>query len=210
MSADTNASWSFTESLPVDDDVMLAARARASSLGVAAVPTSVAALLTVLAASRGAQTAVEVGSGAGISTVALLRGMKSTGVLTTIDKDLDHLKATRTALSDAGLLGNRLRPITGKAAEVLPRLTKDAYDIVFIDADKANYADYVDHALRLLRSGGLLIINDALDEHRLAQPTSREPSTQIMRQILKRLDQEENVQSTVLPVGTGLLVAVKQ
>ncbi|WP_026530287.1 O-methyltransferase [Haematomicrobium sanguinis] len=209
MSVDKSASWSFTESLPVEDEVLLAARSRAADLGVAAVPASVASLLTVLAASRGAQTAVEVGSGAGISTLALLRGMKPTGVLTAIDKDLDHLKATRVALAEDGIVGNRLRPITGKAAEVLPRLTKDAYDIVFLDADKPNYADYVDHGLRLLRAGGLLIINDALDEHQVSQPTSRKPSTQIMRAIIKKLSQEEGVRSTLLPVGTGLIVAVK-
>lgn len=210
MSADKSASWSFTEGLPTEDDVLLRARERSQELGVTPVSTGTAAALTVLAASSKAHTVVEIGSGAGVSGVCLLRGLNSSSVLTTIDSDVDHLRAAREAFSEAGIPGNRTRTISGRAADVLPRLTDVAYDIVFIDADKPSYPAYVDQAIRLLKPGGLLIINDALDHDKVANPTIRDSTTNILRQVGRTIRENESLVSALLPTGHGLMLAVKQ
>ena len=75
MSADKQTNWSYTEALPFEDEVLLRARERSHELGVHPVSTGVGAALTVLAASAKAQTVVEVGTGAGVSGVCLLRGL---------------------------------------------------------------------------------------------------------------------------------------
>ena len=136
MSADKSTSWSYAEDLPAEDEVLLHARERSFELGVTPVGPGVGAVLTVLAAASKAQTAVEIGTGAGVSGVCILRGLGPHAVLTTIDVDVEHLKAAREAFQEAGSPANRTRTISGRAGDVLPRLTDGAYDLVFIDADK--------------------------------------------------------------------------
>ncbi|MDN6178892.1 MAG: class I SAM-dependent methyltransferase, partial [Micrococcaceae bacterium] len=183
MSSDKHSSWSYTEALPVEDDVITRARERAYELGVDPVGPGFASLLQVLAANSKARTVVEVGAGAGISGLSLLRGLSPQAVFTTIDIDVDHLNAARQAYLDAGIPANRTRTIGGRARDVLPRLTDGAYDLVFIDADKQNLMEYAEHGVRLLRTGGMLIINDALDGDRVPQPAVRDRSTVAARNV---------------------------
>ncbi|WP_323959003.1 methyltransferase domain-containing protein [Arthrobacter sp. JZ12] len=210
MSAQKQANWSYTEGLPVEDDVLLRARDRSYELGVTPVSTGIAAALTVLAAAAKAMTVVEVGAGAGVSGVCLLRGMGAHSVLTTIDSDVDHLRAAREAYAEAGIPGNRTRTISGRAADVLPRLTDGAYDLVFLDADKGNLPLYADQAVRLLKPGGTLLINDALDGGKVPDPAVRDTSTNTLRQVGKTLRANEQLATSLLPAGNGLLVAVKR
>ncbi len=210
MSADKSTSWSYTEALPVEDLVLRRARERSHELGLFPVSPGVAAALTVLAATSKAQTAVEVGTGAGVSGVSLLRGLGPRAVLTTIDPDVDHLKAAREAFSEAGSPANRTRTISGRAQDVLPRLTDAAYDLVFIDADKPSFPEYAEQAIRLLKSGGLLIINDALDKDRVSDPAIRESSTVVLRRVGKMIREHDALTSAMLSTGDGLLLAVKR
>ncbi|MHA7263990.1 O-methyltransferase [Arthrobacter sp. TMN-37] len=210
MAADKQSSWSYTEGLPEEDDVLLRARDRSHELGVTPVSPGVGAALTVLAAGSKAQTAVEVGAGAGVSGVCLLRGLGRSAVLTTIDSDVDHLRTAREAYAEAGIPGNRTRTISGRAADVLPRLTDAAYDLVFLDADKPNLPLYVDQAIRLLKPGGMLIVNDALDSDRVAEPAVRDASTNTLRQVGRTIREHDRLMSTMLPTGSGLLLAVKR
>ncbi|WP_394939150.1 O-methyltransferase [Psychromicrobium sp. YIM B11713] len=210
MSADKSNSWSYTEGLPVEDEILLRARERSHELGVSAIGAATGALLSVLAASSKAQTAVEIGAGTGVSGIYLLRGLSPQAVLTSIDGDIEHLKAARESFVEAGFPANRTRTISGRASDVLPRLTDAAYDLVFINADKAAYPLYVEQAVRLLKSGGLLVINDALDQDRVAEPAVREPSTVVLRQVGKTIRENEDLVSSLVPTGAGILLAVKR
>ena len=189
---------------------MLRARERSFELGVTPIGPGVGAVLTVLAAASKAQTAVEIGTGAGVSGVCLLRGLGPQSVLTTIDVDVEHLRAAREAFSEAGSPANRTRTISGRAGDVLPRLTDRAYDLVFIDADKPGLPGYVEQAIRLLKPAGLLIVNDALDKDKVANPASREATTVVLRQVGKAIRDDDRLASAMLPTGDGLLVAVKR
>ncbi|MFJ3956331.1 O-methyltransferase [Arthrobacter sp. NPDC090010] len=210
MSTDKSASWSFSEGLPEEDQVLLRARERAFELGVTAVSPGTGTALSVLAATAKARTAVEIGTGAGVSGVYLLRGLSPHAVLTSIDHDVEHLRAARVAFAEAGVPANRTRTISGKAQDVLPRLTDGAYDLVFIDADKGNAPFYVQQALRLLKPGGIALLNDALDRDRVANPANRDQVTVTLRQLIKGLRDDEKVLTTVFTVGDGLLAAVKR
>lgn len=210
MSTDKQSSWAYTEALPDEDEVLQRARERSHELGVIPVSSGVAAALTVLAAGSKAQTVVEIGAGAGVSGVCLLRGLGPQAVLTTIDSDVDHLRAAREAYAEAGVPGNRTRTISGRAADVLPRLTDAAYDLVFVDADKPGLPSYVEQSVRLLKPGGMLILNDALDHGKVADPAVREGSTNILRQVGKAVRDNDELFSVILPTGDGLLLAVKK
>src|SRR6185312_10620878 len=100
--------------------------------------------------------------------------------------------------------------ISGRAQDVLPRLTDGAYDLVFIDADKPSFPEYVEQAVRLLKQGGLLIINDALDKDRVSDPAIREAGTATLRRVGRMIRDNEALTSTILPTGDGLLLAVKR
>ena len=90
-----------------------------------------------------------------------------------------------------------------------PRLTDNAYDLVFIDADKPSFVLYAEQAVRLLKPGGLLIINGALDNGRVADPAAREPLTATMRQVGRLIRDNDRLVSALLPTGDGLQLAVK-
>ena len=141
--------------------------------------------------------------------MCILRGLGPQAVLTTIDSDVDHLRAAREAYAEAGVPGNRTRTISGRAADVLPRLTDAAYDLVFIDADKAGLPLYANQAIRLLKPGGMLMLNDALDQDKVADPAIRDQTTNILRQVGRTIRDHDQLVTALLPTGQGLLLAVK-
>ena len=93
---------------------------------------------------------------------------------------------------------------------MLPRLSDGAYDLVFIDADKVEYAEYVEQGLRLLRHGGVLAVDNALWHDRSADPANSDEDTEAIRSALTSVQENEDLIVSLLPVGDGLLVAVKR
>lgn len=207
---DKHASWAFAESRPEEDEVLLRARERSAELGIEPVSEGTAALLTVLAATSSPATVVEIGTGAGVSGTAMMRGLPASSVLTTIDTDAEALRAAREAFTEAGHPANRTRMITGRSRTVLPRLSSRSYDMVLIDADHASLMFHLEQAARLLRPGGLLIVNDALDQDRVPRPAVRESSTLAARQLGRAVREDEQWLSALTPTGTGVLLAVRR
>lgn len=204
-----HSSWAYAEEHTGSDPVFQAARLRAADLGSAGITAGTAAALSVLAAASGAQALAEVGVGAGISGAALLRGAAPHAALTSIDTDPDHIAAAAQTFRAEGIAASRTRLITGDAAQVLPRLNSSGYDLVFIDAPPQDVSSYAAEALRLIRPGGLLIINDALDGDRVPKPAVRSESTQAMRDLERSFREDERLTTALFPTGSGLLVAVK-
>ncbi len=202
------ASIAFASTLVPEDGALQAARVRAAELGCTPVGSGTGPLLRLLANAIRASNVVEIGTGAGISSVWLLRGMAPGGVLTSIDVELEHQRAARETLNAAGIPVSRYRLIAGRAMEVLPRLTDNAYDIVFIDADKTEYHAYYEQALRLLRPGGLVLIDNALWGGKVADPAQRDPETVGLRTLATRMAEDEALISALVPVGDGLLIGV--
>ena len=202
-------SWAYAEQFVPEDEVLQRARARAADLGVDPVSPGVAAVLTVLTAATRARTVVEVGTGTGVSTISLLRGMGEDGVVTTIDSDGEAQRAARETVADDGIRPNRARLINGRALEVLPRLTDGAYDLVLLDGDEREYSAYLEQAFRLLRPGGLLVVDDALWHGRVTDPAARDASTVALREVGRTVLEDGHWYPSLLPTGDGLLLAVK-
>ncbi|MEN0129985.1 MAG: O-methyltransferase, partial [Brevundimonas sp.] len=169
-------------------------------------PAGTGAALSVLAAAVGARAVVEIGTGAGVSSLYLLRGMPDDGVLTTIDLEVEHQRAAKEAFADQGVRAARTRTISGRALDVLPRLTDGAYDLVLVDADKENAAAYVEQAIRLLRPGGVLTVAGALWHDRVADPARRDETTTSVRELGRAVRSDERLLPALLPSGDGLLV----
>jgi len=210
MSAQKPASWAYSEEFIAETEVIEKARLGSAELGCMPILPGAGAVLRLLAAAAGARAVVEIGTGAGVSGLWLLSGMPADGILTTIDVEAEHQRAARQAYVAAGIAPQRTRVITGRALDVLPRLTDAAYDMVFIDADKAEYPQYVEQALRLLRTGGVLALDNMLWHDNVADPAARDETTTSLRDLGKALRDDESLLPTLLPVGDGMLAAVKR
>lgn len=195
--------------LPEDLPLLDARRSAADVGGAPPVSPATGAALRFIAATLAARTVVEIGTGCGTSGIWLLRGMRKDGVLTSVDVDPEHQRLARKAYTEAGFAANRYRLIGGKAAQVLPRLTDGAYDLVFCDADKHEYPSYLTAALRLLRVGGVVAFDNALWGGRVAVPSSTDPETAAIREVCDLVREDERLVPLLMPVGDGLLTAVK-
>ena len=205
----TPQSWEYAESYIGEDEVVAAARIRGAEVGATPISSGGGSVLRFLASVTGARSVVEVGTGAGVSGLWLLRGMQADGVLTSVDIEAEHQRLARETFTDAEMPPQRYRLISGPALDVLPRLTDNHYDLIFVDAAKDEYVGYLDEAARLLRPGGVVAFDNALWHGKVADPAQRDAETTVVRELGRTMRGDERFLSMLLPVGDGLLVAQK-
>ncbi|QDO87893.1 O-methyltransferase [Ornithinimicrobium ciconiae] len=210
MSTQKLATWSYAEGFIAPTDLMDRTAAEGETLGAQPVHPAVGSALRLLAAALAARTVVEIGTGAGTSGLWLLQGMAPDGILTSIDIEAEHQRLAKKAFAEAGIPPQRTRVIAGDATQVLPRLNDATYDLVFIDADKTSYPLYAEQGIRLLRSGGVLALDNMLWHDRVADPAVRDEATTTLRDLGKTLREDDRLLPTLLPVGDGLFAAVKR
>jgi predicted O-methyltransferase YrrM len=171
--------------------------------GTEPVQPATGAALRFLATAINARAVVEVGTGCGSSGIWLLRGMRPGGVLTSVDTEPEYQRLARKAFGQAGFAPNQARLILGLALDVLPRLSDGAYDLVFCDADPASYPEYLAEGLRLLRSGGVIVFDDA-------GSSGGGPAASGVHELAGMVMTDERLVPLLLPVAGGLLTAVKR
>jgi predicted O-methyltransferase YrrM len=194
-----------------EDDALIGARRNAAEVGGAApVSPLTGGTLRFVAAAMGARSVVEIGTGCGTSGIWLLRGMRPGAVLTTVDSEPEHQRLARAAYLAAGFPASRYRLIGGMALEVLPRLADSAYDIVFCDADRLELSDYLASALRLLRPGGIVLFNSVLPGSTGSERMPTEAEAAAAAEVREQVRADERLTPLLLPIGNGLLAAVKQ
>ncbi|HEY0812190.1 MAG TPA: O-methyltransferase [Pseudonocardia sp.] len=198
----------LVESYLAEDDVMLDARSAAGVLGCVPVSSGVGTALRFLASAIRARAVVEIGTGTGLSGLWLLRGMRPDGILTSIDADPEHQRIARAAFTAHGHGPSRIRLINGMGLEVLPRLTDSVYDLVLVDTSPADHPRYLDEALRLLRPGGVLALHGVLGAG-VADPDATDPTTLALREVMRQVREDDRLAPTLLPLGEGLLAAIK-
>jgi caffeoyl-CoA O-methyltransferase len=167
----------------------------------------VARFLEITARTTGARKALEIGMAIGYSVVHLARGMGANGVVVTIEPNEEMIRAASGYLKRAGLL-DRVEIERGKALEVMPNL-EETFDLLFIDAVKEEYKQYLDLGLQRLRSGGVVIVDNLLWGGKVATEDA-ESSTVALREFNHYFINHPQLLAEVLPVGDGLGYAVKQ
>src|SRR4029453_12706933 len=130
------------------------------------------------------------------------------GTLTTIDVEAEHLRLARRTYADAGMAPSRSRLITGRALDVLPRLTDSAYDLVFCDADRREGGDYLVQTMRLLRPGGIVAFAGTVAGGQVADPSARGAEIIAVRELATTVRDDIRLTPMLLTTGDGLLVAV--
>ena len=201
-------SWKYAEEFVLERDDIAAVRQHSLELGVEPITPSMGAQLAVLAAGSAPSNIIEIGTGIGVSGLWLLSGATE-AVLTTIDSELDYQQLARKAFLDAGIPQNRLRLIGGRASDVLPRMNEASYDMVFVDADPGSVIEYVEHGIRLVRTGGTVLVAHALWRGRVADPAQRDETVAGFRLLLTEIARSDAVIAALSPVGDGLLQLTK-
>ncbi|MFP5309518.1 MAG: O-methyltransferase [Actinomycetes bacterium] len=182
-----------------EDEALLAARARATPADRVP-PPEVGALLAWAATTCAARHVVEVGSAAGVTGLWLLTGMEERGVLTSVEPD-PHLHGLATRSYDSAGVAERVRSIHGEPAEVLERLSDGTYELVLLQGDPAAYPAHLEHAVRLLKPGGMLLARGVLPTDPADDPEGG------LATFVAYLAEREDLAVTVLDVDGGLALA---
>lgn len=192
-----------------EDSIVSAARERAVDTGAGAVTPAVGALLSLLARLSGGRAVVEVGTGAGVSGLWLLSGMRDDGVLTTIDIEPEHQRLAKKAFTEAGVGPGRTRLIAGRAQEVLTRLADESYDLVFVDAAPADQPHFVSEGVRLLRPGGVIVLHRAALDGRAGDPAAHDAEVTAVREAARMIAEDDRLNPVLVPLGDGILIAAR-
>jgi predicted O-methyltransferase YrrM len=168
----------------------------------------VALLLEITARAIKARRVLEVGMAIGYSVIHFLRGISDDGRVVTIEPDGEMIRRAEIYFARAGV-SERVRIERGRALDVLPHL-HETFDLVFIDAVKEEYTAYLDLSLPLLRTGGLIIVDNLLWKGQVARAAQDEDaSTRALRKFNQHFTTHTQLRAEILAVGDGLGYAVK-
>lgn len=207
--SDKDSNWRFAEEFVSESAGIAAARQHSVELGIDAISPAVGAQIAVVTAATNATSMIEIGTGVGVSGLWMFAGAPG-AMLTSIDVEVEHQQEARKNFLEAGIPANRVRLITGRALDVLPRMNEGSYDVVLVDADPAKVIEYVEHGIRLVRTGGTVLVTHALWRGRVADPAKRDDTTVGFRTLLKEIAGSDAVISALSPVGDGLLQLIKR
>jgi O-methyltransferase len=164
------------------------------------------ALMALLVRLTGARRILEIGTFTGYSSTAMALALPPDGRITCLDVSEEWTDLAREAWADAGVADKvdlRLAP----AAETLQALEDNSFDMAFIDADKPGYDTYYEECLRVVRPGGLVMIDNVLWSGEVAQPDDGSENARIMRALNEKVAADERVDHVLLPIGDGLTLA---
>ncbi len=202
------SNWQFVEQYPDEPVSIVRARRHSLELGIEPVSPAVAAYLSSLVVLTGAKNICEVGTGAGVSGLALLR-YSDNAYLTSIDVDPEHLRVARQVFTESQIPQSRVRLIEAAAVDIMPRLNPGSYDLLLIDANPDELLSYVEFGLQLVREGGTIVIPNALWHGQVADPAARDNTTAQFRDLLQIMADSNAVVATLSSVGGGVLTLTR-
>ncbi|MEC8868337.1 MAG: class I SAM-dependent methyltransferase [Pseudomonadota bacterium] len=171
------------------------------------------AFMALLVRLIGAKKTIEVGTFTGYSALVVAEALPEDGRIIACDVSEEWTSIARDFWERAGLRNKidlRLRPATETLDEIIDQGGADSFDFAFIDADKANYDDYYERCLVLLRPGGLVGIDNVLWGGRVADDTANDDDTVAIRALNEKVRTDQRVSATILPIGDGLTLAIRR
>ncbi|UJW29727.1 class I SAM-dependent methyltransferase [Saccharothrix sp. AJ9571] len=169
-----------------------------------------ARLLALLVRLTGATRILEIGTFTGYSTLSMARALPAGGRVITCDLNPKWVKFAKPYWERAGV-ADRIEPRIGDAGASLDTLADESgaggFDLVFIDADKANYPKYYEKSIGLVKPGGLLVLDNTLFLGRVIDPASDDPDTNGIREVNQLIRKDDRVEICVLPLSDGVTLA---
>ena len=193
-----------------EDEVLRDARAELRRRGwpEVAVSPEEGRLLQLWCRAVGARHVLEIGTLVGVSAIWMARALPPDGRLVTVERDPEVAEVARGFVRRAGL--ERVVEVrVGEAPAVLDELAAEApFDVVFIDANKERYPDYLEWSVAHVRPGGLVLADNAFWEGRVADPAARDPETEAIREYNRRAATDPRLVSAFVPIRDGLAVSL--
>ncbi len=167
-----------------------------------------AALITILVRSVGARRCLEVGTFLGYGAVAIARGLPDDGRPLCLELEQEYADRARENLRTAGV-EQKVEIRVGPAADSLAQIEDDgSFDFAFVDADKESYPDYFEHCLRLIRPGGLIMLDNVFMADRILDPPDER--SRVMAELNDRLAADDRVEVAMLGIADGVTLALKK
>jgi len=158
----------------------------------------------------GAERTLEVGTFTGYSALVVALALPPHGRVTALELSEEYATIAGRWWAEGGV-AEKIEVRVAPASESLDRMLEEGlagrYDFAFIDADKAGYVDYWERCLRLVRRGGLIVVDNVLWDGRVADPANDEESTEALRAFNARVRDDDRVDLSLVPVGDGLTLA---
>ena len=192
--------WIARHLLPHDPGLTALERSREAGIPEIQVEPPIGKLLELLARAIRAQRILEIGTLTGYSTIWLAHALPPDGHLVTLEADRARATLAHANLREAGV-GDRVDLRVGPALDTLSQLAAESpepFDLVFIDADKANHDRYLGWALRLTRPGSLIIADNVVRGGAVVDEQSEDPSVRGVRRFMERLGAEPGLAATAL------------
>jgi caffeoyl-CoA O-methyltransferase len=168
------------------------------------------AFMTLLVRAMGASRALELGTFTGYSAICIARGLADGGTLVTCDISGEWTEIARRYFDEAGV-ADRIDLRLGPALETLRELpAAEPFDFAFIDADKSEYPDYYEECLRLLRPGGVIMLDNVLRGGQVLNGDDADERTAATRQVNQRAIADDRVEVAMLGVADGITLALKR
>lgn len=202
--AEYELSRRYVDEQAVETSLQHGIRVEALANSLPVVSTALAAHLAFVASVSAPDQIIQIGATAGVAGAAMHRGAPK-AVITTIDHDSEALDRERRSLLRMGHAPAWIRNISGDPLQVLPRMSESSYDLVLISATLEHVAAHIQHALRLVRPGGTILVCNALNHGRVADPARRDPVTQSLRSLIREFSRHPDFIVATLPIDGGLL-----
>jgi predicted O-methyltransferase YrrM len=169
--------------------------------------------MALLVRLMGARRCLEVGTFTGYSALAVAEALPADGRLVACDLNAETTAVARRYWQEAGVAGRidlRLAPALETLDALLAEGAAGSFDFAFIDADKSNYDGYYERALKLLRNGGLIAVDNVLWGGAVINPEDSDPDTLAIRALNAKIKSDQRVSCSLLPLGDGLMLALKR
>ncbi len=177
------------------------------------IPPEQGELFGLLVRATGARKVLEVGVFTGYSSLCVALALPPDGRLIACDISEEFTKTARRYWKEAGV-EDKIDLRIGPAIETVGKLVEeghaDSFDFAFIDADKTSYKHYYEHALRLVRRGGLIALDNMLQQGRVIDPEAKDENTLAIREVNDTIARDERVQASLLPIADGVMLAVRR
>jgi predicted O-methyltransferase YrrM len=177
------------------------------------IPPEQGQLLQLLIRMTGARRVIEVGVFTGYSSLAMALALPPDGRITACDISDEYTRTARRYWAEAGVTGKidlRIAPAKETLAGLIASPESGAFDFAFIDADKTGYPGYYEQCLQLIRSGGVIALDNMLSRGRVLDSSLQDPDVAALRQMNELIHRDERVDALLLLLGDGLTLAVKR
>ena len=175
-------------------------------------PIEVGKLLTILVKSLNSKKVIDIGVFTGCSAFAMALGLPEGCRVVACDISEEFTSLGKPYWTEGGVsdkIDLRVQPATKTLQQLIDGGESGTYDLLFIDADKANYVKYYELGLQLLRTGGLVVVDNALWDGRVANPQVQDPDTAAIRKLNETMKRDTRVDFVLLNIADGIGIAQK-